>query len=110
MSGENSEIDFNYHFHPNWSPAGWSGGPWFLMSDPGYPPSDDYWVSALRYRGEKIAHVRRQLQGVGRGAPLRNVIRRGWRGARDDRERHERLIHLVQQMMIHPPHEQPLEA
>ena len=110
MSGDNFEFDFDYRFRPDWSPAGWSGEPWFFMTDPGYPASDDYWVAALRYRPDKTAFVRRQLQGVHRSATLRKIMHRVWDGACDDRERHERLIHFVQRMMIHPVHEQPLEA
>lgn len=105
----NFEFDFDYEFRPDYAPAGCDIRPWFLMQDPGYPPSDDYWVYALRYRAEKVDWVRRQLAGVDRPAALRGISRRILEGAKSDREKYERLIHFVQRMMFHPPIEQPLE-
>src|SRR5256885_1315330 len=110
MTGENFEFDFDYQFHPEWSPPGCAVRPWFITSDPDYPLTDDYWAAALRYRAEKTAFVRRQLQSVHRPAALRKIMPRVWDGARDARQRHDRLIHFVQRMMIHPLHEQPLDA
>lgn len=110
MSDETFDYDFDYEFRPDWSPRGCEIRPWFLMHAPGGPPSEDYWVDALRYRAEKTAFIRRQLQGVHRPATLRRIMHRVWDGASSDTERHERLIHFVQRMMIHPPVEQPLEA
>jgi hypothetical protein len=105
-----SAFDFDYEFDPGWSPPGSPIRPWFFMEDPGFEPSDDYWVYALRYRPEKIEFVRRQLQGVDRPSALRAIMRRVWAGAGSDSERYERLIFFVERMMIHPMFEQPLEA
>jgi hypothetical protein len=112
MSGPTNsfEFDFEYELHPDWGPRGCAIRPWFLLKDPGYPPTENYWEMALRYRAEKIAFVREQLRGVHRAAELRKIIRRVWDGATNDRQRYERLIHFVERMMIHPPVEQPLEA
>jgi hypothetical protein len=104
------EFDFDYEFRPDWSPQDCSIHPWFLLEDPGYPPTDNYWEMALRYRAEKSAFVRNQLRGVHRPATLRKIIHQVWNGANTDRERYERLIHFVERMMIHPLVEQPLEA
>jgi hypothetical protein len=104
------EFDFDYEFHPNWAPPDCPIRPWFLLEDPAYPATDNYWEMALRYRAEKIAYVRDQLRGVDRPAKLRQIIRRVWGGATNDHQRYERLIHFVERMMIHPPVEQPLEA
>ena len=110
MVQQHFDFDFDYEFRPEYAPPGCDIRPWFLMTDPGYPPSDDYWIYALRYRAEKIAFVRKLLAGVDRRTVLSEIMRRVWGGAKDDRDRHDRLIHFVERMMIHPPIEQPLEA
>lgn len=104
------EFDFGYEFEPAWAPGDCSIRPWFLLEDAGASPDDDYWVMALRYRPEKVAFVRKQLQGVDRPAALQRIVRRVWGGANNDRERFERLILFVERMMFHPPVEQPLEG
>jgi hypothetical protein len=104
------DIDWDYRFDPDWAPPGSTVRPWFLMGElPPWEPKD-YWKIALAYRPEKVAFVRERLKGVDREAALKRIIARVWNGARSNRERFERLIHFVQQMMIHPPIEQPLEA
>jgi len=110
MIDNNFEFDFDYEFDPAWSPLDCPIRPWFLLEDPGDMPSDDYWVMALRYRAEKVAFVRKRLEGVHRPAALRRIMRRVWEGAKNDRERFERLILFVERMMLHPPVEQPLEG
>src|SRR4051812_35256508 len=96
------ELDFAYRHDPDFSPRGCSIRPWFLLREPdAAPPADgDYWAAALRYRAEKAAFVRQQLQGVDRPAALRQIVRHVWNGASSDREKFDRLIHFVQQMMF----------
>jgi hypothetical protein len=103
-------IDWNYQFDSNWAPPGAPVRPWFLLGE--LPPwtMENYWQVVLHYRAEKIAFVRRQLGGVDRSAELKRIIARIWDGASNNRERFERLIDFVQQMMFWPPVEQPLEA
>ncbi len=109
MGNQRLHFDFDYQFREDFAPRDCGIRPWFLLTDPGYPLSDDYWVYALRYRAEKLEWVRQQLVGVDRPAELRRIIGRVWDSAKDDRDRYERLIHFVQRMMFHPPVEQPLE-
>lgn len=103
-------LDWDYRFDPQWTPPGSPVRPWFLVGDlPAWKP-EDYWKIALHYRAEKIAFVRNQLAGIDRAAALKSIMTRLWDGAHDDRERFERLIHFIQQMMSYPNIEQPLEA
>lgn len=110
MNEDKLDFDFDYAFEPAWAPRNCPIRPWFLLEDPGAPQSDDYWVMALRNRAEKVAFVRKQLEGIHRPAALERIMRRVWDGAKNDRERFERLILFVEQMMFHPPIEQPLEG
>src|SRR6476659_6340725 len=109
------QFDWDYRFYPKWNPPGSPVQPWFLWGKNGeLPPTPTdpatYWDFALQYRARKIAFVREQLRGVDREAALREIMARVWQGAKNVRERYERLIHFVQQMMVHPPQEQPIES
>jgi hypothetical protein len=110
MSSPSWQFDFDYEFDPDWTPAGSPVRPWFLMGKPVKPTAENYWNVVLNYRPQKVAFVRKQLEGVDRPAALRQIISRVWDGAANDRERFERLDHFVKRMMIHPPIELPLEA
>src|SRR4051812_31777003 len=103
-------IDWNYRFDPDWAPPGAPVKPWFLLGE--LPPwtMENYWQVVLHYRAEKIAFVRKQLEGVDRPAELRRIIARIWDGVSTNRQRFGRLTDFVQRMMFWPPVEQPLEA
>ena len=107
---EISDFDSERAVRDRWGPRGCDIEPWFLPGPATEPAKQHTWEAALRYRPEKLAWVRRRLEGIERDEALRKIMRHVWAKADSERERFEKLVVFVGRMMVHPPVEQPMEA
>ena len=98
------KFDYTYRYRPDWVPEGCDIRPWFLTEPIEGRSSDPFF-----YRTEKLDFVRNLLSGADRNKMISDILGHIFKGTSSDVERFEKIIFFVQDMMIHPPCEQPME-